>query len=130
MSVGFWCVLISAVLIYIAKIPVAWAMQKDERGYDNRHPRTQQQKLTGLGARALASHQNSIEAFPLFAAAVFMATSASVVGAWTDMLAIIFVVARVLYLICYWADWHWQRTLVWSVGLASCLMLMLTPLMA
>ncbi|WP_335598963.1 MAPEG family protein, partial [Halopseudomonas sp.] len=42
------------------------------KGYDNAHPRAQQAALTGWGARALASHQNMIEAFPLFAAGVLV----------------------------------------------------------
>jgi uncharacterized MAPEG superfamily protein len=37
------------------------------------------------------------------------------------------VVARALYLLCYWADLHWQRSVVWAVGLLCSLMLMLTP---
>lgn len=51
--------------------PVARAMAEEGGGrYDNHHPRAQQARLTGFGARALAAHLNSIEAFPLFAAGV------------------------------------------------------------
>ena len=126
MSVPFWCVFISAVLIFIAKIPVAREMNKDG-GYDNHHPRAQQARLTGFGARADAAHQNSIEAIMRFAAAVLMAHTTQTMGFLIDTLAIIFVVCRVLYLFLYWYDYHWQRSLVWIVGLVCTLLIMLSP---
>ena len=46
-------------------------------------------------------------------------------GLWT--LAVVFVVARVIYLLCYWADLAWQRSLVWCIGLVCSLLLMLSP---
>lgn len=128
MSLPFWCIFISALLIFIAKVPVAKAMAEEGGGrYDNRHPRAQQARLTGFGARALAAHLNSIEAFPLFAVGVLMAHVTQTHGALVDVLAVTFVVCRVLYLLCYWYDLHWQRSLVWVLGLLCSLLLMLTP---
>ncbi|TRX74341.1 MAPEG family protein [Pseudomonas mangiferae] len=126
MTIPFWCLFIAAVLIYVAKLPVAKAMQADG-GYDNHHPRAQQARLTGYGARAYAAHMNSIEIFPLFAAGVLMAHSAHVVGYLVDVLAIVFVVSRVIYLVCYLRDLHWQRSSVWMLGMLCCLLLMLSP---
>lgn len=127
MTIPFWCVFISALLIFCAKAPLAKAMKEESGRYDNHDPRGQQARLKGFGARALAAHLNSFEAFPLFAAGVLMAHASHTQGVLVDGLAIGFVVARVLYLLCYWADLHWQRTLVWSIGLACSLLLMLTP---
>ena len=126
MSIPFWCVFISALLIFIAKIPVAREMQA-QGGYDNHLPRNQQAQLTGFGARALAAHQNSFEAFMLFAAGVLMAHTTQTAGWLIDGLAIIFVIARVMYLVCYWVDLAWQRSLIWIVGLVCSLLLMLSP---
>lgn len=126
MSLPFWCLLISALLIFVAKIPLAMAM-KQAGGYDNHHPRAQQARLTGFGARALAAHQNSFEIFPLFAAGVLMAHTTQTQGVLIEALAVTFVLSRMLYLICYWADLHWQRSLIWAVGLFCCLLLMLSP---
>lgn len=126
MSIPFWCVFISAVLIFVARIPVSRAM-KEQGGYDNHLPRSQQAQLTGLGARAVAAHQNSFEAFLLFSVGVLMAHTTQTAGFLIDALAIIFVVARVIYLLLYWYDLAWQRTLVWSVGLVVSLLLMLSP---
>ena len=127
MTIPFWCLFISALLIYLAKAPVAKAMSEEGRGYDNRHPRAQQARLTGFGARALAAHQNSFEIFPLFVAGVLMAHTTQTQGFLIDALAVTFVISRVLYLICYWADLHWQRSVIWGIGLLCCLALMVSP---
>lgn len=127
MSLPFWCIFISALLIFLAKAPVARAMQQESGTYDNRHPRSQQARLSGFGARALAAHLNSFEAFPLFAAGVLMAHVTGSQGLLVDVLAVTFVVSRVLYLLFYWADLHWQRSLVWALGLLCSLLLMLSP---
>lgn len=127
MSIPFWCLFIAALLIYLAKIPVAKAMKEEGGGYDNRHPRAQQARLSGFGARALAAHQNSIEIFPLFAAGVLMAHVTQTHGNLVGLLAVLFVVSRVLYLFLYWSDKHQLRSLVWVVGLVCCLLLMLSP---
>ncbi|MHC8391033.1 MAPEG family protein [Pseudomonas sp. MDT2-39-1] len=126
MSIPFWCVFISALLIFVAKIPVAKAMN-EQGGYDNHLPRQQQAQLTGFGARAVAAHQNCFEAFMLFAVGVLMAHTTQTAGWLIDSLAIIFVITRVVYLLCYWADLAWQRSLVWFVGLVCSLLLMISP---
>ncbi|MGF6092864.1 MAPEG family protein [Pseudomonas sp. 18173] len=126
MSIPLWCVFISAVLIYLARIPVTSAM-KEQGGYDNHLPRQQQMQLTGLGARAVAAHQNSFEAFMLFAVGVLMAHTTQTAGWLIDCLAIIFVASRVIYLVCYWKDLAWQRSMVWLVGLICSLLLMISP---
>ena len=126
MSIPFWCVLISALLIFVARMPVAKAM-KEQGGYNNHLPRQQQAQLTGFGARALAAHQNSFEAFILFAVGVLMAHTTQTAGWLIDGLAIVFVLARVAYLLCYIADLAWQRSLMWLIGLLCSLLLMLSP---
>ncbi|AZC36217.1 MULTISPECIES: MAPEG family protein [Pseudomonas] len=127
MSIAFWCVFISALLIYVARMPVARAM-KEQGGYNNHLPRQQQAQLTGFGARAVAAHQNSFEAFMLFAVGVLMAHTTQTQGWLIDGLAIVFVITRVIYLLCYWADLAWQRSLVWFVGLLCSMLLMLSPI--
>lgn len=126
MSIPFWCVFISALLIFVARLPVARAM-KEQGAYDNHLPRSQQATLTGYGARAVAAHQNSFEAFILFAVGVLMAHTTQTQGWLIDTLAIVFVVSRVIYLLLYWNDLAWQRSAVWTVGVVCSLLLMLSP---
>ncbi|MGC1329727.1 MAPEG family protein [Pseudomonas sp.] len=126
MSIPFWCVFIAAILIYVARVPVTKAM-KEQGGYNNHQPRAQQGQLTGQGARAVAAHQNSFEAFILFAVGVLMAHTTQTQGWVIDLLAIIFIICRLIYLPLYWYDKPSQRSLVWVIGLVCSLLLMLSP---
>ncbi|MGV8916615.1 MAG: MAPEG family protein [Pseudomonas sp.] len=128
MSIPFWCLFISAVLIYIPRHSVSKAM-KEQGGYNNHLPRAQQGQLTGFGARALAAHQNSFEAFVLFAAGVFVAHTTQTQGFLIDGIAILFVIARVIYLAAYLGDVPAVRSLAWFVGVVCSLVLMLSPLL-
>ena len=129
MSIPLWCLFFAALLIYLAKVPVAKAMREEGRGYDNRNPRAQQARLTGFGARAVAAHQNTLEMFPLFAAGVLVAHVTQSQGWFVDLLAIVFIASRVLYLFLYWNDKASLRSLVWGVGLVCSLLLMLSPVL-
>jgi len=122
-------VFISAVLIFLARLPVGKAMNSEAGGYDNHHPRAQQARLTGLGARALAAHQNSFEAFPLFAVGVLVATVTQSQGVLVNGLAVTFVIARALFIVFYCADKPSQRSLCWFVGLLCSLLLMISPVL-
>mgnify|MGYP000625111799 CR=1 FL=1 len=116
MSTLIWCLLIAGLLPIAAKAPVVYFQNRDN-GYDNRHPRAQQQRLTGAGARAVAGHYNAFEAFPLFAAAVLLVIATGQTGALNQWLAVGFVVCRVLYHILYLANWDKLRSLVWLFAL-------------
>ena len=71
---------------------------------------------TALTANAF--QLNSFEVTPAFAAAVIIAHLAGgAEQALLDQLAIAFIVSRVLYFICYIADWASLRSLVWFVGM-------------
>lgn len=123
MSILMLCLIFSALMILITKVPVAMAMAEDG-GYDNRHPRAQQARLTGFGARALAAHQNMIEAFPLFAAGVLLVMVTGTTGFWASVLAVVFVGARIVYTIFYLGDFPILRSMTWGVGFAASLGLM------
>ncbi len=69
MSIAYWCVLVAALLPYIA---TAIAKAGGER-FSNRNPRLWLDKQQGFRARANAAQANGFEAFPFFAAAVIVA---------------------------------------------------------
>ena len=117
MTIAYWCVLIAAV---IPLISIGIAKAGGER-YNNRHPRVWLDKQQGYRARAAAAEANSFEAFPFFAAAVIVAHLTNAPQPRIDLLAILFVVARISYVICYLADWHWARSVVWLAGYAACI---------
>ncbi|TWX72813.1 MAPEG family protein [Colwellia sp. C1TZA3] len=112
------CLFIAALLPFIAKIPVAIAMHK-MGGYNNNHPRAQQAKLTGFGARAFAAHQNAFESLLIFAPAVLLAIATQNTGVFIEQLAITHIVARVLYNIAYLINIGVMRSLIWGVGIIS-----------
>ena len=127
MSFPLWCLFFAALLLVLTKVPVAVAMSRNDEGYDNSHPRAQQNALTGWGARAMAAHANMFEAFPLFAAAVLTVQVSGSIGMLANVLAGLFIVARVLYTLLYLADRSTLRSLVWGVGVVSCLIMLVLP---
>src|SRR3989338_9056830 len=92
---------IACLLPYLSKIPLAIAMKKSSGGYDNNYPRTQAAELTGFGARALAAHQNSFESLIVFCAAVITALATNHTSETIQLLAIVYLVSRVIYHVFY-----------------------------
>lgn len=86
----------------------------------NRSPREFLAQLDGFPQRANFAQLNSFEVAPAFAAAVLVAHQAAVMPqARIDLLAITFVVSRVLYGLCYIANWASMRSLMFFVGAGS-----------
>jgi uncharacterized MAPEG superfamily protein len=75
----------------------------------------------GYRQRANSAQLNSFEAFPLFAAAVTFATYLQAPQHVLDGLAAGFVIARVLYMVCYIANKAMLRSVVWFAGLVCCI---------
>ncbi len=109
------CLFLALLLPLLAKGPVAFSMAKLGR-YNNKHPREQQSKLTGFGARALAAHQNAFESVILFAPAVILALATGNSELTIVVLAVIHVVARVFYNILYLLNMALLRSIVWAIA--------------
>jgi uncharacterized MAPEG superfamily protein len=116
MTIGLWCVLIGILM------PLLWTgLAKSMGRYDlraNQHPRDFLAKLSGPASRANAAQLNSFEAFPAFAAAVLVAQYAHAPQHSIDMLAIAWVVLRLIYGALYIANLAALRSLVWFSGMA------------
>jgi uncharacterized MAPEG superfamily protein len=116
MTVAYWCVFITALMPYV------WAgMAKASKPkYNNYKPRVFLNDLDGWGQRANWAQANSFEAFPAFAAAVIIASQIAIINPGTlDKLAILFVIARILYGIFYLTNHAPLRSLAWLVGIGS-----------
>ncbi|TWX69750.1 MAPEG family protein [Colwellia demingiae] len=109
------CLFLALLLPLLAKAPVAYAMAKFG-GYNNNHPREQQSKLTGFGARALAAHQNAFESVILFAPAIVLALATGNTHQAVIVLAIVHIISRVLYNIFYLLNIGLFRSIVWGVA--------------
>jgi len=110
MTTAYWCVLVAALL------PIVWAGVAKAGGgqrYDNASPREFLASLQGYRQRANWAQQNSYETYPFFVAGVLIASLAGAPQPTIDALAVAFVIARVLYGICYIADRSTLRSLSW-----------------
>jgi uncharacterized MAPEG superfamily protein len=114
MTTALWCVLIAGLLPYAATLTA-----KVGARFDNKNPREWLASQTGYRQRANAAQLNSFEAFPLFAAAVIVAQMTGAAQGRVDLLAIVFVLARVAYLLLYLANLDTLRSLAWFVGIGS-----------
>lgn len=115
MTIALWCVFAAGLLPYVATV----IAKSGRRGFDNREPRTWLARQEGYRARANAAQMNAFEAFPFFAVAVIIARLLHGPQPLVDVLAVVFITARVLYLICYLANLAALRSLVWFVGFAA-----------
>lgn len=113
MTTALWCVLAAGLLPYAATASAKWGF----RDFDNRNPRAWLAAQTGFRARGNAAQGNSFEAFPLFTAAVLVATWNHANQATLDLLALSFIAVRVLFLLAYLMDWAVFRSISWSVGI-------------
>jgi uncharacterized MAPEG superfamily protein len=109
MTIAFWCVLVAALLPYA---PFAFV-----KGLDANNPRAGIKQLTGLSARAHAAHLNAFEAFPPFAAAVIVSHLSLGWNTWTNVLALLFLAARLAHMGFYLADRQPPRSAAFTAGL-------------
>jgi uncharacterized MAPEG superfamily protein len=115
------CLFIACILPYLAKIPVGIAMSKEPGGYNNNHPRDQEARLQGFGARALAAHQNSFESLIVFSAAVLTALATKNTTFTIQALAVFYLITRGVYHLFYLLNWATLRSSIWALGLIASL---------
>ena len=124
MIIAFWCVLVAGVLplgcAYLAKFGPRGADGASGTGrFDNHDPRSWLARQSGRRARANAAQSNSWEAFPFFGLGVVIAILQHVPVATVNLLAIVFIVARIAYIGCYVANVASLRSLVWLIGFGA-----------
>jgi len=124
MAIIVGSVIFAAILPLLVKAPLGYAQAKQAGGYDNANPRAQQAALTGMGARALAAHNNAFEAFPPFAVGVLLALWAEADLGTVQILCLVHVTARVLQGVFYLADKSTLRSLSWLLGMVCSIWLM------
>ena len=100
-TVAYWCVLIAALLpiacAWLAKSS-GWGKPRRDGGYDNHDPRGWLAAQTDWHARANAAQANSFEALPFFIGAVVIAHQLGAPQARLDILAVLFVTLRIIYI--------------------------------
>ena len=92
LTIADWCILLAGLVV-----PFIFTIYaKATKTFDNAKPREYMERLDGARKRAHWAVQNSYETFPLFVAAVLLAERASVAQSTVNMLAVAFVVARLV----------------------------------
>src|SRR5450830_1669450 len=121
-TLAYWCVLIAALLPIVCAGIAKWGMfgkPRREGGFDNDNPRAWLARQTDWRARANAAQANSFEALPFFIGAVIIAHQLGAYQTRLDILAFVYVVLRVIFIMLYVAGIANLRSLVWA--LAFCL---------
>src|SRR5512141_569263 len=121
-TVAYWCVLIAALLPFVcATLAKSGRFGKPRRqgGYDNNDPRGWLARQTDWRARANAAQANSFEALPLFIGAVIIAHQLGAPQTRLDILALLFVTLRIIYIAMYVAGLPTLRSAVWGAALLA-----------
>ena len=119
-TIAYWCVLVAALLpIACAGLAKSGQMTRPvgQGGYDNNNPRVWLAAQKDWRARANAAQANTFEALPFFFAAVVIAHQLQAGQALLDILAFVFVVLRIAYVMMYVSDIAKARSAIWALGL-------------
>ena len=116
MTIPLWTLLVAALLPYVW-FTLANPLRKQEFGMlDNNHPRLQEAKQTGRGARANGASANAFEALAVYAPAVLTAHIQSPASELAPKLALAWVALRVAHGIFYIADKPGGRTACFALA--------------
>lgn len=126
MTIAELCLLGMVLLTYLVLGPAKFAGLRE---FDNSYPRDPAFYTRGPRARALGAHQNGLEAFPLFAAAVLLAELHGAPQHVIDGLALAFLGARIAYAVCYLGDRPSLRSLIWTLAFVINLAIFLLPVL-
>ena len=115
MTVAEWCVFVSLMLYLLSIASVKWLRAGR---FDNAKPRDPAFYEDPIATRALGAHQNGIESFPFFAAAVLLAEFRACPQNLINELAVLFVIVRIAYVFTYLGDRPTLRSILWAIGFA------------
>jgi uncharacterized MAPEG superfamily protein len=118
MIIFLYSIAAAVVLIYVPFLVVAYARVRIGNEMFST-PRALVDKLPPYAQRATWAHQNTFEAFMIFAAAALMAYVTGVNSFTAQVAAIAFVVARFLYSIFYILNIPLLRSLMFAIGIFS-----------
>ena len=124
LTAAYWCVFIAILMPIMFTGLAKFTSAFKPKG--NHNPREYLTKLTGWQQRANWAQQNTFESIPGFMAAVIIAHQIGGNQDHIDLLAISYIIIRIVYGALYIADIALLRTIVWSLGVACILGLFFT----
>jgi uncharacterized MAPEG superfamily protein len=111
MPIAYWCVLVAALL------PIGFVAYAKSGSHGNSHPRDDVASLPAEKRRAYAAHQNAYENFPFFAVAVIAAMLMGGSIAALNILAMLYIVLRVVHGLLYITDKASLRSMAYLASL-------------
>ena len=124
MPIASWIVLAAGLMPYVIV-----GIAKAGPGYDNANPRA----VDGLQGRtrklAYGAHQNALEAFPFLAAGVLLAILRGADTYLVNLLAVVWLAARIGYTWAYITDRPTTRSSFWFIATLAAIGLYLTALL-
>jgi uncharacterized MAPEG superfamily protein len=124
MTIAEICVFATVALYLLTIVSVKWTSGT----YDNAKPRDPDFYKDAIRARALAAHQNGIEAFPFFAVAVLLAEFRECPQRLIDELAVLFLIVRIAYVFTYIGNRPRLRSILWNLGFAINIAIFFMPM--
>ena len=125
MTVAEYCIFGVVALYLLTIVPIKWI---GFRHFDNSKPRDPAFYEDAIRARALGAHQNGIEAFPFFAAAVLLAEFRAAPQSLINELAVLFVIVRIAYVLTYVGNRPRLRSILWNIGFVINVAIFFLPL--
>jgi uncharacterized MAPEG superfamily protein len=119
-TIAYWCVFIAAMLPFVCVAIAKWpgfGKPRKQGGFDNADPRGWLAKQTDWQARANASQANTFEALPFFIGAVIVAHQLNASQGVVDILAVLFVTLRIVYVAMYVGGLPTARSAIWALAL-------------
>jgi uncharacterized MAPEG superfamily protein len=128
-TVAYWCVLVAVLLpyacAYLAKYR-GFGKPRSKGGFDNKDPRGWLARQEGVAGRANAAQANSFEALPFFIGAVIIAHQLGAPQTRIDILALLFVTLRIIYIVMYVAGLPTTRSAIWALAFLANLAIFLS----
>lgn len=110
MTLAYWMILVATFI----PLGFATAAKIGAGSFDNSRPRDNLERLEGWPKRSHWAQQNGYEAFAPFAAAVLVAHQAGAQQEWINLLAVLFVILRLVHGLLYIADLAALRSAAWA----------------
>jgi uncharacterized MAPEG superfamily protein len=126
MTVAEFCIFGVVAIYLLTIVPVKWI---GSRNYDNSKPRDPAFYEDALRSRALGAHQNGLEAFPFFAAAVLLAEFRGAPQNLINELAVLFLIVRIAYVLTYIGNRPRLRSILWNIGFVINVAIFFLPLL-
>ena len=126
MTVAEFCIFGIVAIYLLTIVPIKWI---GFRQYDNSRPRDPAFYDDAIRARALGAHQNGLEAFPFFAAAVLLAEFRGAPQNLINELAVLFVIVRIAYVLTYIGNRPRLRSILWNIGFVINVAIFFLPLL-